>query len=141
MLELQRANKAYIKDGLTGLNRVSFRHLPDKDGDSATFLSFFMPTEEEARQGAKDLAVAGVDGCFYWYDNNWHYHRRWQHLKQLKAPGALAPDKLGYGENWADGDLSESDAIMGRTICMLIKLSWDEPALAARLEKMKSVLA
>jgi hypothetical protein len=29
---------------------------------------------------------------------------------------------------------------MGRTICMLIKLSWDETALAERLERMKSVL-
>jgi hypothetical protein len=62
-------------------------------------------------------------------------------LKQLKAPGALVQDVLGYGENWADRDLAQSDAIMGRTICMLIKLSWDEPALAERLEKMKSVLA
>jgi 8-amino-3,8-dideoxy-alpha-D-manno-octulosonate transaminase len=140
MLELQRANKKYIKDGLTGLNRVSFRHLPDESGDSATFLSIFMPTENEARQTAKDLAAAGVDGCFYWYDNNWHYHRRWDHLKALQAPGALAPLNLGYGENWADGDLAQSDAIMGRTICMLIKLSWNEPALAERLKKMKSVL-
>jgi 8-amino-3,8-dideoxy-alpha-D-manno-octulosonate transaminase len=140
MLEVQRANKAYIKDGLTGLNRVSFRELPDPDGDSATFLSFFMPTEEEARQATKDLAAAGVDGCFYWYDNNWHYHRRWEHLKQMNSPGALAPDRLGYGENWANRDLAKSDAIMGRTICMLIKLSWDETALAERLEKMKSVL-
>jgi 8-amino-3,8-dideoxy-alpha-D-manno-octulosonate transaminase len=140
MLELQRANKKYIKDGLTGLNRVSFRHLPDENGDSATFLSFFMPTEEEARQSARDLAAAGVDGCFYWYDNNWHYHRRWEHLKELKAPGMFAAQKLGYGQNWADGNLAQSDAIMGRTICMLIKLSWDEPALAERLKNMKSVL-
>jgi 8-amino-3,8-dideoxy-alpha-D-manno-octulosonate transaminase len=140
MLEIQRANKATIKDGLTGLNRISFRDLPDPGGDSATFLSFFLPSEEQARQAAKDLAGAGVDGCFYWYDNNWHYHRRWDHLKQMKSPGALAPNKLGYGENWADRDLAKSDAVMGRTICMLIKLSWDEPALAERLEKMKSVL-
>jgi len=140
MLDLQRTNKKYIKDGLTGLNRVSFRHLPDENGDSATFLSFFMPTEEEARQTARDLASAGVDGCFYWYDNNWHYHRRWEHLKELKAPGTLAAQKLGYGQGWADGNLAQSDAIMGRTICMLIKLSWDEPALAERLKSMKSVL-
>ena len=58
----------------------------------------------------------------------------------MKSPGALAPNKLGYGENWADRELAKSDAVMGRTICMLIKLSWDEPALAERLEKMKSVL-
>ena len=141
ILERQRANKRYLKDGLAGLNRVSFRELPDPDGDSATFLSFFLPTEEEARQAAKDLAAAGVDGCFYWYDNNWHYHRRWDHLKKLRSPGALAPDKLGYGEDWADRDLAASDAVMGRTICMLIKLNWDEAALAERLEKMRSVLS
>ncbi len=140
MLEIQRSNKAFIKNGLAGLNRVSFRELPDPEGDSATFLSFFMPTEEQARQATKDLAAAGVDGCFYWYDNNWHYHHRWDHLKQIISPGALAPGKLGYGENWADRDLSKSDAVMGRTICMLIKLSWDESALSERLEKMKSVL-
>ena len=99
------------------------------------------PLEEAAvRRAARELAAAGVDGCFYWYDNNWHYHRRWDHLKQIKSPGALAPGKLGYGENWADRDLAKSDAIMGRTICMLIKLSWDESALSERLEKMKSVL-
>ena len=141
IVERQRANKAFIKEGLTGLNRVSFRELPDPSGDSATFLSFFLPSEEEARQAARDLAAVGVDGCFYWYDNNWHYHRRWDHLKQMKAPAALAPHALGYGKDWANRDLSASDAVMGRTICMLIKLNWDEPALAERLEKMRKVLS
>ena len=141
MLEMQRANKSYLKEGLQGLNRVSFRDLPDPEGDSATFLSFFLPTEEEARQAAKDLAADGVDGCFYWYDNNWHYHRRWDHLKKMTSPGGLAPGRLGYGVDWAERDLSASDAVMGRTVCMLVKLSWDEAALAERLEKMRSVLA
>ncbi len=140
MLERQRANKAAIKEGLAGLNRVSFRDLPDPDGDSATFLGFFLPTEEEARRAAKDLGAAGVDGCFYWYDNNWHYHRAWDHLKQMRAPGGLPPGRLGYGQGWAERDLSASDAVMGRTVCMLIKLGWDERALAERLERMKSVL-
>lgn len=140
MLEVQRANKTFIKEGLQGLNRVSFRELPDPEGDSATFLGFFLPTEDEARQAAKDLATAGVDGCFYWYDNNWHYHRRWDHLKRMTSPAGLAPDTLDYGKNWADRDLSASDAVMGRTICMLIKLSWDEATLSERLEKMRSVL-
>ncbi len=141
MLEIQRANKATIKDGLTGLNRVSFRDLPDAGGDSATFLSFFMPNEEEARQAAKDLAAAGVDGCFYWYDNNWHYHRAWDHLKNLTSPGPLAVDRFECGRGWAKKPLPASDAILGRTICMLIKLGWTEADLAARLERMRSVMS
>ena len=140
ILEIQRANKRYLKEGLTGLNRVSFRDIPDPEGDSATFLSFFLPSEEEARQAATALAGAGVDGCFYWFDNNWHYHRRWDHLKAMRSPGVLAQEKFGYGNDWAEGDLSQSDAVMGRTVCMLIKLGWDEHALAERLERMKSVL-
>jgi 8-amino-3,8-dideoxy-alpha-D-manno-octulosonate transaminase len=141
ILEIQRANKRYLKDGLAGLNRVSFRDLPDEQGDSATFLSLFLPTEDEARQAVKDLGAAGVDGCFYWYDNNWHYHRRWDHLKTMRSPGMLAPEKFSYGDDWAARDLSRSDAVMGRTVCMLIKLGWDEKALEERLTRMKSVLS
>ena len=140
ILEIQRANKRFLKDGLTGLNRIAFRELPDAQGDSATFLSFFLPSEEEARQAAKDLAAAGVDGCFYWYDNNWHYHRRWDHLKELGAPATLATAGLEGGRHWAERDMSQSDAVMGRTISMLIKLGWDEASMAQRLERMRSVL-
>jgi hypothetical protein len=32
---------------------VTFRALPDPDGDSATFLNFFMPTQDQAEQAAK----------------------------------------------------------------------------------------
>src|SRR5687768_4841954 len=72
IVEIQRGHKTLLKDGLAGLRRLEFRDIPDPAGDSATFLSVLLPTEAEARQAAKALAEAGVDGCFYWYDNNWH---------------------------------------------------------------------
>ena len=139
-LEIQRESKRFLMEGLKGLNRISFRDVPDPEGDSATFLSFFLPSEDEARQAAKDLAGAGVDGCFYWYDNNWHYHRSWDHLKSLRAPAALATAGMEGGRQWAERDMSRSDAVMGRTISMLIKLGWDRQSLEQRLERMRSVL-
>jgi len=141
ILETQRRNKAFLKQGLQGLPGLTFRDLPDPAGDSATFLSLFLPTEEQARTKTRELAAAGVDGCFYWYDNNWHYHRRWDHFKNLTSPGALAVKRAGWLNDLNTFNVPQSDAILGRTICMLIKLSWTESDLKQRLERMRSVLS
>ena len=141
ILEVQRTHKALLKDGLAGLKQLQFRELPDHAGDSATFLSFLLPTENEARQAAQALGMAGVDGCFYWYDNNWHYHRKWDHIKTFAAPGRLPIDRFGYGADLTKAALPQSDAIIGRTISMLIKLRWTQQQVRDRLARMKSVLA
>ena len=141
ILDVQRAHKARLKDGLTGLQHLRFRDVPDAAGDSSTFLSFFLPSEEQARQAAKALTAGGVDGCFYWYDNNWHYHRKWDHIKTFASPGRLPIDRFGYGSDMTKIALPQSDAIMGRTISMLIKLRWTQDQVRDRLARMKSVLA
>jgi len=141
ILKVQRTHKASLKEGLAGLKQVQFRELPDPAGDSATFLSFFLPTENDARQAAQALGMAGVDGCFYWYDNNWHYHRKWDHIKTFAAPGRLPIDRFGYGADLTKAALPQSDAIIGRTISMLIKLRWTQQQVRDRLARIKSVLA
>lgn len=141
ILEIQRRHKAALKDGLAGLRCLEFRTVPDPAGDSATFLSFLLPTEDEARHAARALATAGVDGCFYWYDNNWHYHRKWDHIKTFASPGRLAIDRFGYGADLTKVSLPQSDAVMSRTVSMLIKLRWTQQQVSDRLARMKSALA
>jgi 8-amino-3,8-dideoxy-alpha-D-manno-octulosonate transaminase len=140
ILARQRAHKRFLKEGLADLARLSFRELPDPAGDSATFLSFLLPSEEEARAAGKRLAEAGVDGCFYWYDNNWHYHRQWGHFHELCSPALLAVRKAGWLEHLRDLRLPQSDAVMGRTLGLLIKLGWSGLDLEQRLKRMRSVL-
>lgn len=141
ILDTQRRHKRFLKEGLQSLPGLVFRDVPDPDGDSATFLTFFLPTEQQARQKARELAAAGVDGCFYWYDNNWHYHRRWEHFKNLTSAATLAVKQAGWLTDLNSLSVPQSDALMGRTICMLIKLSWSEIDLKQRLERMQSVLS
>ena len=141
ILETQRRHKRVLKEGLSDVKQLQFRDIPDPAGDSATFLSFMLPDEQESRQAAKKLAEAGVDACFYWYDNNWHYHRQWDHIKKLRSPGPLSLAKLTGGRDLTKTSLPQSDAIMGRTISMLIKLSWTQEQLKDRLERMRGVLA
>ncbi|MFH2219193.1 MAG: DegT/DnrJ/EryC1/StrS family aminotransferase [Pseudomonadota bacterium] len=140
ILETQRSNKKIIKEALSQFPEIAFRKIADEAGDSATFLSFFLPDASAARKVAADLGRAGVDACFYWYDNNWHYLRQWDHLKQLKSPARLPIHLL---ENVPDYDmlaLPESDRIMSRTISMLIKLSWTEDELMRRTDKIVQVV-
>ena len=140
ILEIQRAAKKALKAGLSDCTRIRFRELPDPEGDSATFISFFLPDEESARKTVKDLSEAGVDGCFYWYDNNWHYLRRWDHLKQMKGAARLPMELLPNPPDYRSIRLKRSDEIMSRTVSMLIKLSWSDRDIAERVERMRTVL-
>ena len=140
ILEKQRSHKKAIKDALSRISEVSFREIPDKNGDSATFFSFFLPDESRAKEVVKDLGVAGVDACFYWYDNNWHYIRQWDHIKTLRSAAKLPVKLLEYCPDYSNLELPKSDAIMSRTISMLIKLSWTEEEISSRIEKIVGVL-
>ncbi len=141
ILERQRQYKAAIKEAMAAFDQVEFRHVPDPDGDTATFLSFMLPDETSAAETARRLAEAGVDGCFYWFANNWHYFRQWDHFRQMRSPAPLAVQLLENRPDFDKTRLPRSDAIMGRTISMLIKLSWSQEEVNQRIDKIRGVLA
>jgi len=118
---------------MADLPGVSFRYIPDAKGDSATFLSFFLPTQERARQIAKNLADNKV-GCPYWYDNNWHYYKKWHHLKEMKRSAKLAVELADNLLDYKNIVLKESDNIMKRTISMQIMLSWTKQDIENRIQ-------
>ncbi len=140
ILEKQRDHKKTIKRALSQFPDITFRKIPDPEGDSATFLSFFMPDEPRARKTAQRLGQAGIDSCFYWYDNNWHYIRQWDHLKKLKFPAKMPIELLEHRPRYETLNLPKSDRIMSRTISMLIKLGWTQDELLQRIEKIVDVI-
>ena len=60
ILEKQRSHKRVIKEALRSIPQVSFREIPDESGDTATFLTYFMPTASAARETVQGLAQAGI---------------------------------------------------------------------------------
>jgi 8-amino-3,8-dideoxy-alpha-D-manno-octulosonate transaminase len=140
ILEKQRSHKKAIKEGLAHIQEIGFPDVPDEKGDSATFLSFFLPDASRARKLAKDLEQAGVDGCFYWYDNNWHYVRKWDHLKHLRSAATLPIHLLEQRPKYEKVELPRSDSIISRTISIQIKLSWTKEELADRIEKITAAV-
>ena len=67
--------------------------VPDPVGDSCSFVSWFLPTKEITQAVVNEMKAEGIlPGNFYWYDNNWHYIRKWDHLKNATTLNALHPD-------------------------------------------------
>lgn len=139
-LAIQRRNHGIIRDILQTVPGVSFRVIPDPAGDTGTHVSFFLPTEEMTRNAAKNFAEAGITGNFYWYDNNWHYIRKWEHLKNGAWMNRLHEEQKKNVMHYANQAFPQSDAIISRCISSSVSLLWDEAQAKERGEKMAAIL-
>ena len=140
ILEKQRSHKKVIKEALKSIPQVSFREIPDENGDTATFLTYFMPTASAARETVQGLTQAGIGGCFYWYDNKWHYIRKWDHFKALKSAAKLPIQLLDNLPNYEKIEFPQSDEILSRAVCMLIPLSLTPGAIQQRAENTVDIV-
>ena len=139
-LTLQKRNHSIIHNVLKEVKGVTFRRIPDAAGDAGSFLSFFLPTEDMARDAVAGFAAAGIGGNFYWYDNNWHYIRKWQHLQNGSFMNRLHDDQKKQVMHYTNQAFPASDAIMSRCISSSISLMWNEEQAIERAEKMVEVL-
>ncbi len=140
-LDIQQRNHAALKEILAQVPEVSFRRLPDPEGDSCTFISWFLPTEEITRAVIASLKEQGIlAGNFYWFDNNWHYIRKWDHLKEGSTLHALSPEHRAAVVYHANKDFSASHAVMSRCISTAIGLLWTEEQIKEKGEKMVNTI-
>lgn len=139
-LSIQKKNYSILRNALEDVAEITFRRVPDGGEESYAFLSFFLADMETAKKAQQKLGEAGVDGCFYWYDNNWHYYRKWEHLTTLKSLGKLPEEIIHQLPDYSKSDFSKSDNWVGRNISCLIKLGWTEEEVHERALKMKTIL-
>ncbi|MFC4220092.1 DegT/DnrJ/EryC1/StrS family aminotransferase [Flagellimonas marina] len=139
-ISLQKRNYHILREALSIVPEVTFRRVPDGGEENYSFLSFFLPSEEMAQKAHKALGTNGVDACFYWYNNNWHYYRKWEHLTDKKALGKLPEEVIKGLPDYSKTDFSASDYWVGRTISCLIKLGWSEKEMKERAKKMVEVI-
>ncbi|UOB17762.1 DegT/DnrJ/EryC1/StrS family aminotransferase [Abyssalbus ytuae] len=140
-LDVQKRNYTVLKESLSKIPEIAFRKVPEGGIENYSFLSFFLPDEQLAREAHKALSEKGVDGCFYWYDNNWHYIKKWDHLKKHHSLGKLPQEVINQMPDYNAVNFSQSDYWIGRNISVLIKLSWTEEQLYERASKMVKAIS
>lgn len=135
-LALQKKHYTILREELKQVEAIEFRTVPEGGEESYAFLNFFLPTLEIARNVMSDFKAEGIDVCFHYYDNNWHYVRKWDHLKEAKSLYPLA-DSVKQGLDYiSKQDFSKSDYYIGRNISCLIKIGWTEDEVKLRAQKM-----
>ncbi len=137
---IQEKNYTILREHLNPIGEVTFRTVPEGGIENYSFFNFFLPTAELAGKAHKMLGKAGIDSCFYWYDNNWHYYRKWEHLLHKKSLGRLPQEVVDRLPDYHAADFSFSDHWVGRNISCLIKLGWTEGEVKERATKMASVI-
>ncbi len=140
-LAIQKKNHTALKNALAQIPEVSFRRIPDESGDSCTFLSWFLPTEEATKAVVAELKTQNIlAGNFYWFVNNWHYISKWDHLKNAVTLNSLHPDLKAAVIHHATKDFAASDAIMSRCISTAIGLTWTDEQLKTKCDQMVAVI-
>lgn len=139
-LSIQKRNYTILRETLETLPQLTFRTVPEGGEENYSFLNFFLPDLDTARHATKALKEAGIDGCFHYYDNNWHYVRRWEHLKHATSLYPISEPVLKGLKALKTKLFGASDYYIGRNISCLIKLSWTEAEVQERAQKMMTAI-
>jgi 8-amino-3,8-dideoxy-alpha-D-manno-octulosonate transaminase len=139
-ISIQKKHYTIIRKELENLDGLTFRSVPKGGVESYAFLNFFLNDLDTARKVNSAFKSNGIDVCFHYYDNNWHYVRKWEHLKNQKS---LVPfsKELKKGLSYLKKkSFDKSDHFIGRNISCLIKLSWTESEVIKRARIMASII-
>ena len=139
-ISIQKKHYTIIRKELENLDGLTFRSVPEGGVESYAFLNFFLNDLDTARKVNSAFKSNGIDVCFHYYDNNWHYVRKWEHLKNQKS---LVPfsKELKKGLSYLKKkSFDKSDHFIGRNISCLIKLSWTESEVMKRARIMASII-
>jgi dTDP-4-amino-4,6-dideoxygalactose transaminase len=109
------ANKRRFKEAISGLPGLEFREITDPEGECATLLTVFLPSEEIARKLADDLGTRVVA------DSGWHVYSNMEQVLEKRTitaegcPFNCPMYKGGEVKYWA-GMLPQTDALLARAI-------------------------
>lgn len=140
-LDIQKKNYTALRAYLEQIPEVRFRTVPEGGVDSCSFISWFLPTQEITQEVVDELKNQGIlAGNFYWFANNWHYIRKWDHLKEAKTLHNISPEQKQALLNLQQKNFEASDAIMSRCISTSISLLWSEEVIREKGEKLAAVI-
>jgi len=140
-LAIQRKHNQILRSYMEQVPGISFRVVPDPSGDSGSFISWFLPSQAQTEKAIEALKAAGIfAGNFYWFANNWHYIKKWDHLKNVQSLYALNDAQQIALKKLQTVEFKASDAIMSRCVSTAISLVWTEEQVHAKGAQFLKVL-
>lgn len=117
MKKLLKEKKKRFKEGIKDIKGLSFRDLPDPEGELGTLLTVFLPDEKTARK------IGDALGCGVVADSGWHVYNNMEHvLGQMVVDSTGCPFTCPYyrerggSMEYSRGMLPRTDALISRAI-------------------------
>ncbi len=133
IIQEQKKNKERIKKTLQRIEGITFRSILDPDGDTATFLAFFLPDAQKARRFNQVLSKNNV-GAIYYKDNTWHFYPNWHELFKgttlCKSGWPFKNNIRGADLLYRNDALPKTDALFERLLVYPISVKMPEERLA-----------
>ncbi|WP_372756582.1 DegT/DnrJ/EryC1/StrS family aminotransferase [Mariniflexile sp.] len=139
-INIQKKNYSILRNALSVIPEVVFRTVPEGGEENYSFLNFYLPSLEIATKVSEGFKENGVDGCFHYFNNNWHYIRKWEHLKNLKSLFPISEEVKQGLAYLQTKEFTQSDNYIARNLSCLIKLSWTEEEVHNRADKMVNII-
>lgn len=122
------SNKQRFKHAIADLPGLEFREITDPQGECATLLTVFLPSEQIARQVAKELSTRVVA------DSGWHVYSNMEQILEKRTPIEKGcpfhcPLYEGPEQKYWKGMLPQTDALLARAINIGIGVS--DPGLGS----------
>ncbi len=132
--------KKQLMTQLGDIPGLSFAHLPDPEGDSATFLNLLLPDTDAAQRTVTELNAAGVGGFNYWFTNMYHFINQWDHIKHMHTASALPIEKFGVPQDYSNLDIPHAQNVIGRLISFGIRATWSDDEADALAGKISDAI-
>jgi 8-amino-3,8-dideoxy-alpha-D-manno-octulosonate transaminase len=130
-LQRQRENKRRIKNGIRDLRGISFRDLPDPDGEIGDALVFFLDDDGSALGCSARLHGVGIGTKNLPDAIRWHYAGTWDHM-------------LPFFERYRGRDLMQewpvSTDIIRRAIALPVLVRMEEPAIERMVDEIRKAV-
>jgi len=116
--------KAILKTAISDIEGVTFRELPDPQGELASLLVLFLPNEEITERVCKELGSSNLS------KSGWHVYSNMEHLldkRTITAEGCpfTCPYYQGGEVNYTKGMLPQTDSLLRRAVNISVGV-WDK---------------
>jgi len=125
VLDRMQRNKEKIKKGISDIDGIEFREVPDPKGDTGICLMFFLPTAAKAQQIARALRAENIDGPGYGTHvayvpgkPDWHVYTYWYPLLQKRT---LTKEGCPFTCPYYKGKIEYGDDMCQNTLDLLSK--------------------
>ena len=140
MIVAQQKNKATLKNAAEQIPGVTFRHLVDEKGDTATFFTFTLQDRDHCTRVNKSLKADGF-GAINFAENSWHFYPKWEHLLESKTIARSGYPFIGGGGKrrvvYDPQALPQSAELLGKTLVYPVSIKMESELLTSMCKALE----